>query len=202
MYAEPYDPQRPLVCFDETPCQLMAEVRPPVATQPGHPAKEDTEYVRHGGAEILLFCEPLAGRREAWVTELRTKLEFAQRVERIVQTYPQADPIRVVMDHLNTHKPGSLYDAFPPEKANAILKKLEFHYTPKHGSGLNMAEIEFSALSRQCLDQRLPNIDTLAKNVAAWVAERNRNKVHIRWQFTPRQARETMARCYPPQSAG
>ena len=202
VYAEPYDPQRPVVCFDETPRQWVAEVRPPVAMQPGHPAKEDAEYVRHGVAEILLFCEPLAGRREAWVTEHRTQLDFAQRMEPIVQSYPQADRIRVVMDTLNTPKPGSLYDAFPPEKAHAILKKMEFRYPPKHGRWLNMAEIEFSALSRQCLDQGLPDIDTLAKNVAAWGAKRNRNKVPIRWQFTPRQARDTMARCYPPQSVG
>ena len=179
-----------------------AEVRPPVARPPGRPAKEDTEYVCHGVAEILLFCEPLAGRREAWVTEHRTPLELAQRMEPIVQSYPQADRIRVVMDTLNTPKPGSLYDAFPPEKAHAILKKREFRSPPKHRRWLNMAKIEFSARSRQCLDPRLPDSDTLAKNVAAWGAERNRNTVPIRWLFTPRQARDTMARCYPPQSVG
>lgn len=202
VYEAPYDPQRPVVCVDETPRQLIAEVRPPEPMQPGTPAREDAEYERKGVAEILLFCEPLAGRRAAWVTARRTKIEFAQMMERIVQAYPQADMIRVVMDNLNTHKAGSLYEAFPPEKANAILKKLEFHYTPKHGSWLNMAEIEFSALSRMCLDQRTPDIETLKKDVEAWQTERNRAGVRIHWQFTSRQARETMARCYPTQSTG
>ena len=141
-------------------------------------------------------------RREAWVTEHRTKIDFAQMMERIVQAYPQAQVIRVVMDNLNTHKAGSLYEAFPPEKAKAILKKLEFHYTSKHGSWLNMAEIEFSALSRMCLDRRTPDIDTLRREFQAWQTERNQAGVHIRWQFTTRKARETMARCYPAHSTG
>ena len=202
VYEEPYDPQRPVVCFDETPRQLIAEVRATEPMQPGTPTREDTEYERRGVAEILLFCEPLTGRREACVTERRTKIEFAQVMERIVQAYPEADVIRVVMDNLNTHKPGSLYDAFPPEKANSILRKLEFHYTPKHGSWLNMAEIEFSALSRMCLDQRTPDLETLKHDVDAWQTERNRTQVLIRWQFTSCQARHTMARCYPIQSTG
>lgn len=202
VYEQPYDPQRPVVCFDETPRQLLAQVRAPEPVQPGTPAREDCEYERHGVAEIQLFCEPLAGRREAWVTEHRTKIDFAQMMERIVQAYPQAQVIRVVMDNLNTHKPGSLYEAFTPEKANAILKKLEFHYTPKHGSWLNMAEIEFSALSRMCLDRRTPDMDTLKREVQAWQTERNQAGVHIHWQFTTTKARETMSRCYPAHSTG
>jgi hypothetical protein len=158
--------------------------------------------VRHGVAEVLLFCEPAAGWREAWVTEHRTKIDFAQAMERVVLAYPQAEVIRVVLDNLNTHKPGSLYEAFPPEKANAILKKLEFHHTPKHGSWLNMAEIEFSALSRQCLDQRTPDIETLKKQVEAWKTVRNHDQVRIHWQFTSCQARKTMAHCYPAPSTG
>ncbi len=202
LYEAPYDALRPVVCFDETPRQLIGEVREPVPVQPGQPAREDTEYVRHGVAEVLLFCEPAAGRREAWVTQRRTKIDFAQGMERLVQAYPEAERIRVVLDNLNTHKPGSLYEAFPPEKANAILKKLEFHHTPKHGSWLNMAEIEFSALSRQCLDQRTPDIDTLKKQVEAWITVRNHNHVRIQWQFTTHRARQTMAHCYPAQPTG
>jgi transposase len=124
--------------------------------------------VRHGVAEVLLFCEPAAGRRGAWVTEHRTQIDFAQAMERVVHAYPEAEAIRVVLDNLNTHTLGALYEAFSPEKAHALLKKLEFHYTPKHGRWLNMAEIEFSALSRQCLSQRTPDIETLKKQVDAW----------------------------------
>ncbi len=165
VYAELYDPPRPVVCFDETPHPLIGEVRTPQPVQPGQSAREDTEYIRHGVAEVLLFCEPAAGRREAWVTEHRTPIDFAQAIEHLTLAYLQAEVIRVVLDNLNTHKPGSLYEAFPPEKANAILKKLEFHHTPKHGNWLNMAEIKFSALSRQCLDhhaQPRPNPYPLA----------------------------------------
>lgn len=202
VYEAPYDPQRPVTCFDETPRQLIAEARPPQPMQPGQPTREDTEYIRQGVAEIMLFCEPAAGRREAWVTEHRTKADFARAMECLVQAYPHAEVIRVVLDNLNTHKPGALYETFPPEKASAILKKLEFHYTPKHGSWLNMAEIEFSALSRQCLDRRTPDIETLKQQVGAWNAARNQAGTRIRWQFTSRQARHTMARCYPSQSTG
>nr|WP_229505242.1 IS630 family transposase [Massilia mucilaginosa] len=202
LYDAPYDAQRPVTCFDETPRQLIDDARPAQPMQPGQPAREDTEYVRCGVADIMLFCEPATGRREAWVTERRTKADFARAMERLVETYPHAEVIRVVMDNLNTHKPGSLYDTFPPEKANALLKKLEFHYTPKHGSWLNMAEIEFAALSRQCLDRRTSDITTLARLVNAWKDARNQCGTPIRWQFTSRHARETMARCYPSQSTG
>jgi hypothetical protein len=203
LYEEPYDPQRPVVCFDETPRQLIGEVREPEPVQPGRPAREDSEYVRNGVAEILLWCEPAAGQRHLRVTERRTKIDFAQAMEQLAVQYASAEVIRVVMDNLNTHKPGSLYEAFPPEKAHALLQKLEFHYTPKHGSWLNMAEIEFAALQRPCLDRRTPDIATLRQRAIAWQTERNASRVRIRWQFTTRQARQTMARCYPPpQSTG
>lgn len=202
LYEEPYNPQHPVVCFDETPRQLIGEVRKPEPMQPGQPVREDTEYIRNGVAEVLLFCEPAAGRREAWVTEHRTKIDFAQAMERLVGAYPEADTIRVVLDNLNTHKPGSLYEAFRPEKAHALLKKLQFHHTPKHGSWLNMAEIEFAALSRQCLDRRTPDIGTLQRQVAAWKTERNRDRIPIHWQFTSQQARQTMGHCYPTPSTG
>ncbi len=158
--------------------------------------------MRHGVAEVLLFCKPAAGRREAWVTEHRTQIDFAQAIERGVQAYPEAEAIRVVLDNLNTHTLGALYAAFSPEKAHALLKKLEFHYAPKHGSWLNMAGIEFSALSRQCLSQRTPDIETLKKQVDAWQTRRNQAQTRIHWQFTTSKARETMARCYPAQSTG
>lgn len=202
LYAAPYDPKLPVTCFDETPRQLIDDARAPQSMQPGQPAREDTEYARCGVADVMLFCEPATGHREAWVTERRTKTDFARAMERIVEAYPDADVIRVVMDNLNTHKPGSLYDTFPPDKANALLKKLEFHYTPKHGSWLNMAEIEFAALSRQCLDRRTPDIETLARLVDAWETTRNQVSAPIRWQFTSDKARKTMARCYPSQPSG
>lgn len=137
----------------------------------------------------MLFCEPATGQREAWVTKRRTKVDFAQTMKRLVQTYPHAEMIRVVMDNLNTHKPGSLYDTPPPDKANVLLKKLEFHYTPKHGGWLNMAEIEFAAMSCQCLDRRTPDIATPARLVNAWITARNQAGTAIQWQFTSRQAR-------------
>lgn len=202
LYEEPYNPQRPVVCFDETPRQLIADARQSMPMEPGQPIREDTEFVRHGVAEIMLFCEPAAGQREVWVTEHRTRIDFALAMERVANAYPEVEVIRVVMDNLNTHKPGALYHAFPPEKAHAILNKLEFHYTPKHGSWLNMVEIEFSALSRMCLDKRTPDIETLEKEVEAWKTRRNHAQVRIHWQFTTSQARKTMARCYPPQSTG
>ena len=202
LYDAPYDRQRPVISFDETPRQLIDDARPPSPMQPGQPARQDTEYVRCGVADVMLFCEPATGQREAWVTERRTKVDFAQAMERLVQTHPHAEVIRVVMDNLNTHKPGSLYDTFPPDKANALLKKLEFHYPPKHGSWLNMAEIELAALSRQCLDRRTPDIATLTRLVDAWTTARNQAGTQIHWQFTSHQARRTMAHCYPSKPTG
>jgi len=170
-----------VVCFDETPRQLIADARQSMPMEPGQPIREDTEFVRHGVAEIMLFCEPAAGQREVWVTEHRTRIDFALAMERVANAYPEAEVIRVVMENLNTHKPGALYDAFPPEKAHAILNKLEFHYTPKQGSWLNMVEIEFSALSRMGLDKRTPDIETLEKDVEAWKTRRNHAQVHIHY---------------------
>ena len=202
VYEAPYDPQRPVVCFDETPCQLFAEARPDEPARPGQPARRDSEYVRHGVAEILLACEPKTGQRQAWVTEHRTKVDFAQAIDHLVAMYASATVIRVVLDNLSTHKPGALYEVFPPDKARALLQRLEFHFTPKHGSWLNMAEIEFAALSSQCLDRHIPDIETLRCEVAAWTKQRNAAETRIHWNFTTRKARSSMTRCYPSQSTG
>ena len=158
LYAEPYDPQRPVVCFDETSTQLLADARPPIPAAPGQPRREDYEYRRQGTCNLFLACEPLAGWRQVAVTERRTMQDFAQQMRWLVdEAYPEADLVRVVLDNLNTHRIASLYETFLAAEARRIAKRLEFHYTPKHGSWLNMAEIEFSVLSRSCLGQRLPD---------------------------------------------
>ena len=156
LYAEPYDPQRPVVCFDETTTQLLAETRPALPPRPGLPLRQDYEYRREGTRNLFLACEPLAGWREVAVTERRTMQDFARRMRWLAdEAYPEAEVVRVVLDNLNTHRRASLYETFPAEEARRIARRLEFHYTPKHGSWLNMAEIEFSVLSRSCLKQRL-----------------------------------------------
>ena len=156
LYAEPYDPQRPVVCFDETSTQLLAETRPPLPPRPGLPLRQDYEYRREGVRNLFLACEPLVGWREVAVTERRTMQDFARRMRWLVdEAYPEAEAVRVVLDNLNTHRRASLYETFPAEEARRIARRLEFHYTPKHGSWLNMAEIEFSVLSRSCLKKRL-----------------------------------------------
>ena len=166
LYAEPYDPARPVVCFDETSTQLLADARPPIPAKPGRPRREDYEYVRGGTRNLFLTCEPLAGWRHVEITERRTKLDFAHQMRwLVVETYPEAEVIRVVLDNLNTHRKASLYEAFPAAEARRIARKLEFHYTPKHGSWLNMAEIEFSVISRRCLGQRHPDEDSLCRGV-------------------------------------
>ena len=154
VYAEPYDPKRPVVCFDESPRQLIAEVRAPLPVEPGKPARQDTEYERKGVRDLMRICEPKRGFRDVLITERRTKIDFAQSMKHIVGLYPQAEVIRVVLDNLNTHKIGSLYDAFPPEQAHSIARKLEFHTPPKHGSWLNIAEIEWAVLANRCPDRR------------------------------------------------
>ena len=158
LYAEPYDPQRPVVCFDETSTQLLADTRPPLLAQPGRPARQDYEYRREGTRNLFLACEPLAGWRQVAVTERRTMQDFAQQMRWLVdEAYPEIPVVRVVLDNLNTHRVASLYETFPAQEARRIAKRLEFHYTPKHGSWLNLAEIEFSVLARSCLRQRLPD---------------------------------------------
>jgi len=201
LYAEPYDAKRPKVNFDETSRQLVADRHPPLAASEGRPRREDYEYERKGTRNLFIVCEPQAGWRHVEVTERRTKLDFAQQMKWLVdERYPQAAVIRITLDNLNTHGPGSLYDAFEPAEARRLVEKLEFHYTPKHGSWLNMAEIELSILQRQCLNRRIANEDLLKQEVAAWEQHRNAAQDTIDWRFTITDAREKLKRLYPAPS--
>ena len=201
LYAEPYDTRRPKVNFAEKSVQLIAETRTSLPAQPGQPARIDYEYQRNGTANLFVMCEPQAGWRHVVVTERRTKHDFAYQMQWLVEErYPNAEVIRVVLDQLNTHRPASLYDTFPPAEARRIRKRLEFHYTPKHGSWLNMAEIELSVLHRQCLDRRLPDVPTLTQEVHAYERRRNRQRATIDWQFTTQHARTKLHRLYPSLS--
>ena len=201
LYEEPYDEKRPKVCFDETSKQLIEETRVPLGAKPGKVERYDYEYSRNGVRNLFMFCEPQAGWRHVTVTDRRTMQDFAQQMKWLVdEKYPEASVIRVVMDNLNTHKAASLYERFAPEEARRILKKLEFHYTPKHGSWLNMAEIELSVLSRQCLARRIPDEETLKREVKAYEARRNEARATIDWQFTTRDARVKLHRLYPSTS--
>ena len=198
LYAEPHDPRRPVVGFDESSKQLVAETRLPLPMEPGQPERFDYEYERNGTANLFLLCQPLGGWRHVEVTDRRTKHDFAQQMRALVDRhFPDAELIRVVLDNLNTHTPAALYEAFAPAEARRILRKLEFHYTPVHGSWLNMAELEFSMLARQCLGRRIADRDTLATEVAAWQAARNEQRATIRWQFTVEHARDKLKRLYP-----
>ena len=198
LYAEPYDPKRPVVCFDETSTQLLAETRPALPPQPGQPLRQDYEYRREGTCNLFLTCEPLAGWRQVAVTERRTMQDFAQQMRWLVdEAYPAVAVVRVVLDNLNTHRVASLYETFPAQEARRIAKRLEFHYTPKHGSWLNMAEIEFSVLSRSCLRQRLPDAESLQREVGASVQERNEARVTVNWRFKTQDARTKLHRLYP-----
>ena len=201
LYAEPYDPQRPVVCFDETSTQLLAEVREPLPAQPGRPKREDCEYRREGARNLFLACEPLAGWWQVAVTPRRTMQDFAHQMRWLVdQAYPEVPVVRVVLDNLNTHRMASLYETFPAGEARRIAKRLEFHYIPKHGSWLNMAEIEFSVRSRCCLKQRLPNEPALRQEVQALVRERNVARATINWRFNSQDARVKLHRLYPCNS--
>ena len=198
VYARPPDPLRPLVCFDEGSKELHGEVRPPLPAIPGHPLCYDTEYARGGTANLFLWCAPLLGKRGVTVTDRRTRLDFAEAIRSLVdEAFPDAERIVLVLDNLNTHAPASLYEAFPPAEAKRLWDKLEVHPTPKHGSWLNIAEIELSALGRQCLDRRIPDRATLAAEVAAWVAQRNAEAVTVDWQFTCEDARTKLKHLYP-----
>jgi hypothetical protein len=198
LYAEPYDPRRPVVCFDEASKELRGHVAVPVPPAPGVPAKEDYEYTRHGTANLFVVTEPLAGKRQVAVTDRRTIPDFAAQMKRLCdELYPEADVIRVVLDNLNTHAFGSLFAAYPPEEAWRLRRRLEFHYTPKHASWLNMAECELSVLSRQCLNRRVASKDQLAAEVAAWVAARNAAAAKINWTFRVADARKKLAHLYP-----
>ena len=202
LYAEPYDPRYPHVCFDEVPYQLVAETRVPLPMQPGKPERYDYEYRRNGTCNLFVFFQPLAGWRQVKVTERRTKLDFAQCMRELVDVlFPEAEQIRVTLDNLNTHTPAALYEAFEAAEARRLVRKLEFHYTPKHGSWLNMAEIEISVLTGQCLDRYIPDVTTLKREVAAWQEERNARQATIDWQFTTAKARDKLKRLYPSQSS-
>jgi hypothetical protein len=201
LYAETYDPARPVVCFDEASKELHGQVAEPVPAEPGRAAREDYEYTREGTANLFIAVEPLAGRREVTVTERRTAADFAEQMRRLCdEWYPEATTIRVVMDNLNTHSPASLFGAFPPDEAWRLLRRLEFHYTPKHASWLNMAEMELSVLARQCLNRRIDSREALAHEVAAWEAERNRLRVAIEWCFRVADARRKLAHLYPQET--
>ena len=198
VYHAPYDPQFPLVCMDESNKQLVGEVHAPLALAPGRGQINDHEYVRHGVAEIFLEVEPLSGRRHVDITEHRTRKDWALFVKGMLdERYPQAVKIRLVMDNLNTHSAASLYEAFAPGEARRLARRLEIHYTPKHGSWLNVAEIELSALNSQCLDRRIPDIDRMRKEVAAWEVDRNNRAATIDWRFTTEDARIKLKRIYP-----
>ena len=190
LYAEPYDRRRPVVCFDELPIQLVADARPPLAAAPGRVAREDYEYVRAGIANVFVLCEPLRGWRHLTVTAQRCKPDFAAQMQWLVDVgFPRATRIRLVLDNLSTHTPEALYETFPPAEARRLLRQLEFHFTPKHGSWLNIAEIELSILTRECLGRRIPTTTALANDVAAYERRRNRAGDPIRWQFTNEKAR-------------
>jgi hypothetical protein len=198
LYEEPYDPQYPTVCLDEKPVVLHADVQPPVPVAPGRPERVDDEYERKGTRNLFVVVEPLAGWRHVEVTARRTRQDYAQIVRWLVdEVYPQAEYIRLVQDNLNTHTPASLYETFPPEEARRILQRLEFHYTPKHGSWLNMAEIEIAILERNALSRRLGDEEARRRQVLAVETERNEHRRAITWQFTARDARRKLERLYP-----
>ena len=198
LYAEPYDPARPVVCFDESSTQLLTETREPIPAAPGRPRREDYEYVRGGTRNLFLTCEPQRGWRHVAITERRTMVDFAHQMRWLVdQAYPDVPVVRVVLDNLNTHRTASLYETFPPAEARRIAQRLEFHYTPKHGSWLNMAEMEFSVLARACLRGRNPDQNSLEQAVNANVSERNAAAAPINWRFTTRNARTKLRRLYP-----
>ena len=197
LYEEPYDSLRPVVCFDESSKQLIAETRTPLPAESGVPARYDTEYERKGVCNLMMICEPKRGFRQVEITDRRTKIEFAHSMKRIVELYPEATTIRVVLDNLNTHKKASLYEAFPAGQARELARKLEFHYTPKHGSWLNIAEIELAVLSNMCLSQRIADKERLRCEVEANVTERNTKAMPVKWRFTAQDARRKLARLYP-----
>jgi hypothetical protein len=198
VYHRAYNVRRPVVCMDEASKQLIAEVREPLPAKPGSVAKQDSEYERRGTANLFMAVEPLAGKRTVQVTDRRTKIDWAQFIKFLLLTvYPEAAVVVLVMDNLNTHGIGSLYEAFDPETARSLAARLQIHYTPKHGSWLNMAETELSILSRQCLDRRIESKDILSREVATWQHDRNTRQSKIDWQFTTTDARIKLKRLYP-----
>ncbi len=200
LYEEPYDPDRPVVCFDERPCQLLGDVQEPLPPKPGQPARVDSNYQRGGTCHVLMAFEPLTGWREARVTERRRKQEFAHSMQRLAEeVYPHSEKIRVVLDNLSTHTAAAFYETFCADRARRLARRVEFIYTPVHGSWLNMVEIELSVLVRQCLKQRLPDIESLGTEVSAWEVQRNRMGASVDWRFTTENARIKLGSLYPSQ---
>ncbi len=197
VYLRPYDPDRPVVAMDETPRQLIRETRVPIPARPGQPERQDYEYARCGTCNVFMAVEPLAGKRIVKVTERKTRYDWALFLRDIAQEYTKAERITLVMDNLNTHSPGSLYRAFAPEQAKALWDRFEFVYTPKHGSWLNVAEIEINVLVRQCLNRRIGAMDEMEKQVLAWQAERNQLEAKVNWHFNMDHARVKLKRLYP-----
>lgn len=198
LYAEPYNPRFPVVCFDERPYRLIGETRTPLPAEPGQLARYDFEYRRTGTCNLFAYLQPLAAWRHVVVTERRTHLDFAYQMKELVDLhFPQADKIRLVVDNLNIHTPAAFYQAFEPAEARRLVSHLEFHYTPKHGSWLNMVETEIAVLSRQCLERRIAELPLLCDEIAAWEQERNAKKATIKWQFKTGDARTKLQRLYP-----
>jgi hypothetical protein len=198
VYQRPHDPARPVVCLDETSKQLLKETRAPIAMRKGQPRRVDYEYERNGTASVFMIFAPLEGRREAIVTERHTAIDYAHALKHVAdEMFPRAEKIVLVQDNLNTHKPASLYQAFAPQEARRLTERFEWHYTPKHGSWLDMAESELSVLSSQCLDRRIGDLATLRDEVAAWVAARNTHQAKADWQFTADDARVKLKSLYP-----
>jgi len=197
VYKRPFDPRLPVICMDESPKQLIAETKVPIPASPGQSAKYDYEYKRCGVCNIFMACEPLAGNRMVKITERKTKRDWAYFLEEIAAKHESAEKITLVMDNLNTHSPGSFYETFQPDKAKALWDRFEFVYTPKHGSWLNMAEIELNVLAGQCLDRRIDDIEVVSKEVRAWQEARNNKNAKVNWQFTAEDARIKLSRLYP-----
>ena len=203
VYTRPYDPTHPVVCLDETSKQLVSETRTPLPAEPGQPERVDYEYERQGTANLFMAVEPLTGQRHVTVTDRRTAVDFAQVVKALLEVhYPHAEKVVLVLDNLNTHKPAALYQAFEPAVAWRLLERLDIHHTPKHGSWLNMAEIELSVLSQQCLNRRIPDTATLTREVAAWQQARNADPRPVNWRFTTADARIKLKRLYPSIQVG
>jgi len=196
LYEEPYDQSRPVLCIDERPCQLIGDVVAPIPMKPGKPRKVDHEYERNGTCSVFIACEPLTGWRYLEVRKQRTKMDYAEFMDRMSEHYTDASVMRVVQDNLNTHTPGSFYERFDAQKAWCLKNRFEFHPTPKKGSWLNMAEIELSALARQCLDRRIGDMETLENEAKAWEEKRNQQKITIQWRFTTNRARDKLERHY------
>lgn len=198
VYKRPLDDKRPLLCMDEMPKQLLSETREPLPVTPGKPARQDYEYKRGGVTDVFMVFEPLVGKRYIEITDQRRREEWARVMQKVSdELYPQAEKIVVVMDNLNTHTPAAFYQVFEPDEARRLVERFEFHYTPKHGSWLNMAEIELSALVRQCLDRRIPDKEKMIQEVAAWQDQRNSEVVKVHWQFTTADARVKLKSLYP-----